>query len=33
MQAKRIAGTALGQLTAVHSYEEFAFVTKLHKAG
>jgi NAD(P)H-hydrate repair Nnr-like enzyme with NAD(P)H-hydrate dehydratase domain len=33
MQAKRIAGTTLSQLTTVHSYEEFTFVTKLHKAG
>ena len=32
MQAKRIAGSALSQLTTVHSYDEFVSITRLQKA-
>ncbi|WP_088225495.1 hypothetical protein [Desulfosporosinus sp. FKB] len=33
MQAKRIAGDALKQITTVQSYDEFVSIINLHRAG
>ncbi|MGC7872709.1 hypothetical protein ACPUYX_14445 [Desulfosporosinus sp. SYSU MS00001] len=33
MQAKRVAGNALKQITTVQSYDEFVSIINLHRAG